>query len=282
MTKKAVWIVRPEGYEYSEAFRDVAGVLDAGLRDKGYDSTLVTGDKAPDCEQVIILGANLLPEIGHDARLIERAIIYNLEQITPESPWMNREYIDILRRFRVVDYSERNAGELRKLGIDCKVAPICDHPVVGRVVDRPQAERDIDVLLVGYPNYRREHIIKQLSDLGLSAQLAHMVFGEERDALLSRAKCVINIHFYEAKVLETVRLSYLLANSVFVVSEKSSDPDEDERFEGGVVFAEYDDLLDTTSDWLSRPAKERDAVAQTGLSIMQSWPIGDYIDKFLE
>ena len=34
----------------------------------------------------------------------------------------------------------------------------------------------------------------------------HAVWGEELSKLLSRAKIVLNLHYYEAKILETCRI----------------------------------------------------------------------------
>ena len=53
-------------------------------------------------------------------------------------------------------------------------------------------------------------------------------YGGKRDALIARAKVVLNIHYYAAQVFEIVRVSYLLANSKAVVTEIGPDTDLDE------------------------------------------------------
>jgi hypothetical protein len=64
------------------------------------------------------------------------------------------------------------------------------------------------------------------------------------------------------RVLKAVRLSFLLANRYFVVSETG----EYNSYGDGVVFNEYDDLADASIDWLSPGAERRRAVAERGPS----------------
>ena len=45
------------------------------------------------------------------------------------------------------------------------------------------------------------------------------VRGAERDALIARARLVLNLHFYPTAIFELVRVSYLLANGKAVVAE---------------------------------------------------------------
>ena len=74
---------------------------------------------------------------------------------------------------------------------------------------RRVAPPDIDVLFIGSINPRRRAVLEQMHADGLRVQAAFGVYGAERDALVARARIVLNVHFYEAKVLEMVRLSYL-------------------------------------------------------------------------
>ena len=68
---------------------------------------------------------------------------------------------------------------------------------------------------------------------------------------------MLNVHFYEAKVLEMVRVSYLLANRCCVLSEVSSEPEEDDALAGGVAFAAYDDLVARAQGAGGRPGAAR-------------------------
>ena len=64
-----------------------------------------------------------------------------------------------------------------------------------------------------------------------------------------------------------MRVSYLLANRCFVVSETGSDPEVERLFSGGLVFAAYDRLVDTCLGYLGL-AQARAAVAARGFALM--------------
>jgi hypothetical protein len=65
------------------------------------------------------------------------------------------------------------------------------------------------------------------------------VYGQARDALVARARIQLNVHYYEAKVFEVVRVSYLLANGRFVVSETGADAEEEASFGPGVASVRF-------------------------------------------
>jgi hypothetical protein len=108
------------------------------------------------------------------------------------------------------------------------------------------------VLFYGSINERRWHIIQSLKAHGVRTETVFGVYGNERDKLIARSKILLNVHFYEAKVFEVVRVSYLLANQRFVISERGANLLEEDTFSGGVVFADYNDLVKTCLDFLSR------------------------------
>ncbi|HXY63313.1 MAG TPA: hypothetical protein VEI45_02835 [Mycobacterium sp.] len=90
-----------------------------------------------------------------------------------------------------------------------------------------------------------------------------------RDALIARSKIVINMHVYEAKVLEIVRVSYLLANRRTVVSERGANPTEDGDLESGIAFAAYDGLVDRCAELLGDERARRE-LAQRGYQLFSA------------
>ena len=60
----------------------------------------------------------------------------------------------------------------------------------------------------------------------------------------------MNIHFYPNPILETSRLSYLVGNGAFVISEHSKDPILDRDYGQYVVWADYDYLVETSIKYL--------------------------------
>jgi hypothetical protein len=194
--------------------------------------------------------------------LPQRLILYNLEQIQKDSAWLNTAYIDLLKRHTFWDYSERNREGFKAYGVTpTALCGIGYMPGLTRIA--PSAQKDIDVLFIGSTNNRRMAILNQLAAEGVKVTAAYNSYGTERDALIARAKLVINLHFYEAQVFEIVRVSYLLANRVCVVSETGFDSVLETPLKDGVAFAPYEQLVDTCLHVL-KDNSERKRIANTG------------------
>jgi hypothetical protein len=130
--------------------------------------------------------------------------------------------------------------------------------------------RDIDFLFIGSLNPRRLHILNSLKLAGYNVMSADgSIWGLDRSKLLLRSKCVLNIHYYnEDSPLEMARLSILLANKSFIISEYSGDSYLDKPLEKGVVFCYYKDFIKTCIKYID-PSQEtkRNSIANKGFSI---------------
>ncbi len=129
-------------------------------------------------------------------------------------------------------------------------------------------------------NDRRALVLEQLKSRNVRVENAFGVYGEDRDALIARARLVLNVHFYESKIFEIVRVSYLLANGACVVSENGSDLFE-KQFSSAVAFAPYDQLADTCLRLLT-DANARKQLAAQGRAFMQACPEDTYLETALE
>jgi hypothetical protein len=269
----AVTVVTPRGYPHSQAFFEVAETLHRGLLALGHDSVLTDQTCLPG-RRHLVLGSNLLARVS--APLADDAVLYNLEQVEAGSPWLSPRLLELFRRHQVWDYSPRNVARLAELGVrGVRCVPIGYVPELTRIAPAPE---DIDVLFVGSMNERRGGILRALEGCGVRVHAAFGVYGAKRDALVARAKIVLNLHFYEAKVFEVVRVSYLLANQRFVVSERGADPSDEAAFEGGVAFAAYDELVATCLDYLAKPA-ERSRIARVGFAQMVARPEAELLAR---
>jgi hypothetical protein len=224
-----VTIVKPWGYRFSESFRDVGETLIEGLRMVGHTAGLVLNRFEHGAAANIVLGAYLLDVLPSGS------IVYNLEQQGSKSFAKTQR---ICEGSCVWDYSEQNIAAWRKAGVFAVHAPIGYAPTLTRIPTLPI--QDIDVLFYGSLNPRRRKILKELRDRGLNVKAAFGVYGQKRDKLIARAKVVLNMHYYETKIFEIVRVSYLLANQRCVVSEKSVDVPS--GLEDALVEADYEGL----------------------------------------
>lgn len=259
MTHFSIWIVSPAGYQHSRCFEEVALTLRAAFAALGFDAPIVT-NPGEIRDRAIVLGANLLSSAQ---ALPPGLILYNLEQIQRDSPWLTPGYLELLRRYPVWDYSAHNIERLKDYGIEG--AALCGIGYMPALTRIPAAMEDVDVVFVGSLNDRRRHVLDALAREGKSVRAGFNLYGEERDTLIARAKLVLNLHFYESQVFEIVRVSYLLANRKCVVSETGHDSTLEGPLRDGVAFAPYDDLAETCLRLLDQP-QERARLAARGFS----------------
>ncbi|MGE5638986.1 MAG: hypothetical protein ACM30H_02750 [Clostridia bacterium] len=264
----AIWIVTPPDYHHSRCFEEVALALQSGFRALGHDASISTAPP-PYGLPTIVLGSNLLDRIDPASYRGKDLTLFNLEQIYVGSPWLTTSYVDLLRQYPVWDYSDRNIAELRRLDIqNVAKCGIGYAPELSRI--EPQ-EEDIDVLFVGIRSDRRAAIVEDLARNGVNVTVASDCYGEERDALVARSKVILNVHYYDARVFEIVRVSYMLANRKCVVSETGLDPALEAPFASGVVFAPFERVVASClgvlqdSDW-------RERVAQRGFELFRAMP----------
>ncbi|MDE3038674.1 MAG: hypothetical protein KGJ21_09540, partial [Pseudomonadota bacterium] len=240
--------------------------LQASFAELGHDAPIVT-DPALIKGWAVALGANLLPRMS--MALPDKLILYNLEQVQPVSNWFMPEYPALLKRYPVWDYSRRNIARLKAGGINAALCGVGYMPVLTRIAPAPVC--DIDVLFVGSLNDRRKAVLEKIAQAGKKVKAAFNVYGTERDALIARAKIVLNLHFYEAQVFEIIRVSYLLANRACVVSETGQDAELEAPLRDGVAFAPYDKLTDTCLALLSNDT-ERTRLAGAGFAKFSAMP----------
>ncbi len=203
-----IYVVSPQGYRHSATFHEIAQGLREGFAELGIVAPIVK--RAIDVQgRAVVLGGNLLP-----TELAGNDIIFNLEQA--DSGWMTTRYLELLRQHEVWDYSANNIALLREQGIDAKHCQIGYAACLTRIAP---AEEDIDVLFYGSMTPRREAIWKTITDTGLNCKHLFDVYGDERDHWIGRSKIILNMHAYDTSPFEIVRVSYLLANKRFVLSE---------------------------------------------------------------
>lgn len=270
MTKEiAISLVRPKNYVHVDCFNPVISCLCLALEMKGYKIDVLfnvyTSDKPS-----IVIGAHLLDKPTELADL-KKAVIYNFEQISPESHWINKDYFKALLAKPYIDYSIANinsAFDINK-GIVARHLPFAyespmDYTYVARDVFRVKT-KDIDVLFFGSMNDRRAKVIDQLKNMGLHVQAVFGVYGPELSVLIHRSKVVLNMHYYESSIFEAVRVLPLLASRVAVVSEQSVD-DSDYSYLNppfGIKCVTYENLA-STCKVLVEDNEARELLADTG------------------
>lgn len=259
-----VWIVSPLGYGHSEAFREVSESLRDALVELGHQASVVASPEL--CRgRVVVLGAHLL-RYSTDLVLPSDTVIFNTEQLGSGSEFTDQWYLELLGKFEVWDYSALNLGYLQDHGVSGHLCEIGYTRSLTRIA--PVVE-DIDVLFIGSNNPRREKIFNDLASSGIRVLTGSNIYGVERDELIARSKIILNIHFYEAKIFEIVRCSYLMANWKCIVSETGLDIDLEEPYREGIAFVEYDGLVDKIKELLGNDTA-REKYARMGFEFFSS------------
>lgn len=255
----------------------------------------------PASRRYVIFGANLLfalPEYASTPPIPPEWIIYNLEQVG-KTQYFNSVIFSLMREHEVWEYSPQNAKLLAAAGVPTVRMPIGFAPrlVSTKTAAVDTSAKDIDVLLVGTCNKQRCDVIRAVARQGFVARLAGPAcgggmcsdlqlppaYGLARDHLLHRARIVLNVHYFDAAIFEVVRVSYLLANGHFVISERGRDRGLEAEYEAGVVFVEGRVALpEVCADYLSRPSsalaeQRRHAIARAGYHLVREFHIERYL-----
>ena len=277
MSRFHIALIRPEGFLHTEAFREVAETLQLGLQSLGHTAQIQ--ENAVDATATnILLGAHLLsPE---DAAMVPPgSILYNLEQLG--GPNLPKQFYEVGLRHQVWDYSLLNIKQWQAMNCSCPPVhvPLGYVPELSRIPASPT--QDIDVLFYGSLNERRARIVKALKDAGAKVHATFGVYGKQRDELISRAKIVLNVHFYDQKIFEIVRVSYLLANSKAVVSELAPDTEIEKGMADSVLGVPYDSLVESCLSLL-RDEEKRHQLETRGFQWFSQQKESDILAKALQ
>ena len=275
-------IVRVAIDRHQAMYDEATGAMAAALGDLGHGCTISANRIAGDAVNILmgstIFAAGLL-RLESKLRGVPH-IVYQLEQLDAAHGLLpgHPGYAAVLANAsRIWDYGPSSAAFLRDRGLPAvELLPPAYHPSLERF--RPSAEPDIDVIFAGSGQPRRTRVLEALAAAGARVVNLSGCYGRQRDELLSRARIVLNIHAWDdLKTLETVRLSYLLANRCFVISETG----DHDPYDAGIVYADHAALAATCLEWLRRPAAERRAVAEHGYRALRAQPLAGLLEPLL-
>ncbi len=261
--------IAPPNYTFTRCFDEVSRLLRLSFASLGRPIPCTANVLAPDRVN-ILLGYHLIED--PTPLLGTPYIIYQLEQLSDREGWFDDRLLSLLRGAQEIwDYSPENIAFLQARGLDARHLPLHHHEGLCTI---PRATEDIDVLFYGSMNPRRKAVLAQLADLR-TAVLCN-VFGEERDRVIARSRIVLNIHFYEAQVMEQARVSYLLNNGRFVLSETS----KNNPYAGMLPAISYPELADACRHYLAHPA-EREHAARDAHDAFRARPMVEALQKVL-
>ena len=259
--------------EHGPIFAEVIALLRDNLQALDLNVTVSVNEMRTNRINLLVGHLLFLPEtmVGRILGFGQPYIVHQLEPLDDVEGYSSRYplYFDLLRgAAQVWDYSRTNIQALRGPGFpEVRYIPIGHSAGLERI---PHAPEDIDVLFYGGLTDRRRRVVEQLGAAGARVETLFNCYGAERDAFIARAKVVLNVHLFATRHLEQVRLSYLLNNRRFIVSEEGDcDP-----YPGGLAYAPYEELADRCLAYL-QPGSEIDrcSIAETGYQALKRVPM---------
>jgi hypothetical protein len=172
--------------------------------------------------------------------LPDEYIAFQMEQ-SSSSKYFDDKYTSILKNAKLVlDYSIENVQFLQGKGL----TKVWHCPIEYAVHPSPALKRDFEYDIAFYGDVkcdRRQQFLAALSKR-FKVKIVSKLFGVGLIEVLSKARCVVNIHYYENALLETARLYECLSHHILVVSEAARDQDQHTTLNAIVDFSPIGDI----------------------------------------
>lgn len=268
-----VCLILPDNNHHSLCFREIGLLLLNALQSNGIECDF-TFNILDQYKINIILGCHLLtftPQLRN-----YQYIPYQLEHLNSnESPFTpNMEKI-LKQAHTVWDYSEQNIAFLEEKGIAAKHLIPGYHEKLELI--EPAPNKSVDILFYGSLAERKKAVLEKLTNM-FKVKVLFGRYGVKRDKWISRAKIVLNLHHYSHQIFEAVRISYLLNNKCFVLSEDSINYPYKEV---NLPLEPYENLVEACAQFLKEPGKMEKIKKENYEKFKQYYPMTELIKEVL-
>jgi hypothetical protein len=268
--------------KFHRIYDDLIASLAGGLVELGHDCSVTRNGYVAGATNILV-GSTIFASRhqGLPDRFRGRPyIVYQLEQLDDRQGLLKEwpEYWELLTNASAIwDYAPSSTAYLRARDLkDVFYVPPSYHPSLEAF--RPADTQDIDVLFYGSPHDRRIRIMQELQLRGVKALYLHSKVGADRNDFIRRARIILNIHAWDGlDMLETIRISFVLANRCFVISESS----DHNPYADGVVYAPYDKLVEACLHYLSAAPDLRATIADRGYRALRRRGMADVLREVL-
>ena len=266
-----ICIIKPNNYIHSLAYLEIAELLHYSVLELNQNSKISYNfiDINPKVKN-IIFGAHLLNDDMINS-IPSNTIIFNTEQIESINEiWKRRILLLASKGIIFWDYSNHNLDLLlTKLNVKGRLFEIGFQKNLQRI--KMNDNKEVDVLFYGSLNNRREKIINNLLKKNVKVKCLFGVYGKDRDDWIGKSKIVLNLHYYESKIFEIVRIFYLLTNAIPIVSEVDENTKLNNNYLKGIKGSNYEDVEKNILSLLENE-KERKLIGLNGFNIIKKYP----------
>lgn len=253
----------------SRQLNECTEVLLQGLHLLGEEASTKSGD------QQIIVGGSLART---EDEIPDSAIIWNMEQAGTYH--FHPDYVSLMKRCRTWDYNTTNMERLKFLyDIDAEFVPFGYVPNLE--TPWPATSQDIDVCFLGsLMSTDRRSVTRECVRLGLSLFISDNCYGPHKAEIYARSKVVLNMHFHSAKIMESLRIGYALANRKAVVCQVDQDSATEADLEQAVVCSPLADMPRAVMA-LVKDDQYRHSMEQQGYEIFKQRRMQDILKRVL-
>ena len=275
-----ICIIKPNNYIHSLAYLEIAELLHYSVLELNQNSKISYNfiDINPKVKN-IIFGAHLLNDDMINS-IPSNTIIFNTEQIESINEiWKRRILLLASKGIIFWDYSNHNLDLLlTKLNVKGRLFEIGFQSNLQRI--KINDNKEVDVLFYGSLNNRREKIINSLLKNNVKVKCLFGVYGKDRDDWIGKSKIVLNLHYYESKIFEIVRIFYLLTNAIPIVSEVDENTKLNNNYLKGIKGSNYEDVEKNILSLLENE-KERKLIGLNGFNIIKNYPQTNFTKSIL-
>ena len=286
--------------------REIADLLCAGFRAAGCEAQLlidqIPAEKTEEGKiQIVVTPHEFFNLFLRDKlpwekmqRLTNHLFLLGTEQ--PESEWFDSNLVVAPHARAMLDIHLSGVAAYRARGLPCFHLPLGYHPLLEQSDVPAKSKRDLDICVLAAMTDRREEFIAANADF-FAARNCHIRFVPigfakteetrsylpipQRNALLQRAKILLNVHYSDLRYFEWHRALIAMANRCCLISETC------EGFEPLVpgkhfVMAKADDLTACCEYYLEHE-DERKAITSAAYDfICERFTQKDNCRAFLE
>ena len=235
-------------------FKEIVNCLYTALKKLNYRVSIVNNVVENDSELYIIIGGaeycDLIPK---------KYIVYQFEQSATsingvKNIWFSDKYISLLRGATYIwDYSLENITFLKKkYNLENMIyVPLQYSDSMRLCKNIKEIDKTIDVLFLGSLSNRRNFILDTLKAKYKVHIARNNLWNTDRDNLVSKSKIIVNMQYYDNGILEMPRISYLLSNNCFIVSESGRETKLAKDMQKYMIVCDYHSILTNIDKYLN-------------------------------
>lgn len=234
----------------------IAKLLQHFLDKKGITSKIITQKPFTGYENFlhIVIAAHAFKSLP------STYIAFQLEQYVSGVYDKKKRLKKLQNAILIIDYSLKNIQYLLNRGFKSEQlyhVPIAQLPYK---YTNKALDYSYDIVFYGDINIERRQRYLNILKQHFKLHIITNAFGEDAIKQLSKAKIVINIHYYEDALLETTRLFECISNGLFVISEHASDMEEHNQLLDFVDFVEIGNInrmVERINYWLNHESERQ-------------------------